>query len=105
MRSLNIAGEDELTFHAFMILLCIYMNDIIDPAGIHHYTKIDMEVINKVMNNFTQQGVVKDGILYINTEEENFYLELLLVAMVGAGMLERRDADESTEENHLRAVI
>jgi hypothetical protein len=88
VRSLNISDEEDLTFRAAVIILCIYFNGKADFKNVSHSTGYNKVTVETVLNNLIQNGLLKDGILYLDhdfTDEKNGLMTLVLAAMVGSG--------------------
>ena len=92
LRPLNICKEDELTFTAAAIILCIHINRTFNPAGICRYTHYEREQVDIVWDNLIKYGVVKDRELDFDGDLN--VITLTLAAMLGAGTLVRTKANQ-----------
>lgn len=87
---MNLADEGDLTFKAAVILIQIFQTGDFDIKAISVATEYNELEIEVVLNNLRDNNILVDDKFDIEFEdEEQSWMEFVLICMVGAGEIKR----------------
>lgn len=99
IKEMNIADEKSMSFKSACIIWWALHNGTWDVDKITWATGYKKKKVDLVIDNLKNNGLLSDGKLVMSEEEENLWMEFILIAMAGAGEIRRYDADKESLQN------
>lgn len=99
LKEANIDEESSLTFKSAALIFWSISNKWGKYEELSDVTGYSLSEIEFIFYNFIKNGIFKDGVFYMDLDEENAFFELVLCAMCGAGEIRRYSPDDQNEED------
>lgn len=88
---LSIHNKEWLYYRSMLLFLYGTLNGIHDVAGLRTATKFKTSTIKTVCKNLSENGIWKDGIAYVDLDEGEAWMEIVLCTMCAMGQLGRQE--------------